>query len=888
MERQHTSSAVSYQRCALLAALLVASCSSDGSDDGGERSAEIVRVSPAVLEDAVIHRLSAKRPLLAASADGALSVRMFSGSVARDATLTVARIRAESTPSGVIGSAYLLSPAQTSLLKPMRIALRHGDLPAGASAADLRLARLDTGGRYYQPVSGQAVLADRGVVAGTITSFGVYAVIDARTVDVREDVPSTPYWEGVHLLDLGYAEEAGEAFAAAHATEPSADTAFTLAFTRLLNILGLPKLDAFLGACGEPVWSAAAAFGPDGYFAQEAARGRAEHDLTLREGFDEANVIKYRLVPSTAVAEQLAKAVCIDDATNQSMPVGAVQLTLTDPNYDGSGEAFTITLTFDPTKPRLDDDATLAELAAAAEGGIVTIPIEELNGAMTARKTRGEQDETDSDDKVRVAPGSSSSSDTTSKVGLFEPPSAGVNAGAITLSYSDTAVGSPFAVELVDVKLEPQWNQQPRQLILLSGTVRTTVTAPTSRAQIPLLHEGFDPAHMIDACDLAALPSLDEEYLTQVLDELGMEAEDIATLLDSILAAEDADTWTYELSLGFLHGPGSIVVGATELDAIAGALEMVRALQLVAARYHWFTGDLRDLVTSGQVRGDAECADPCAPQSECTSSVTTDRIFDPDSTAAALVGTLLTARDGAGDLLAAQTLLVSAADHLISALGRFTARTPLAFQQEAARAGSEQLVSFLSDIRAGLLADEAQDGARPNLFQGAFLALAPFFTSPPDAAALRAAAEAASDAPVVEIVATDVEVSCPPSGDEPGYSVSCEATCAAGEVPDCGHSCSTPLTTDALALCDSAPWAKSVSPSGWLMSGLMESYVVGDVSCTLAADCAFIDGGTCAGGTCEFPDVGFDDDAMETWSGDTMPGFINRAAIGELQGILDH
>src|SRR4051812_13509544 len=92
---------------ALLSTALLAVCKPGDTAKGIDTSTPTVVITPADLDDAagasVMQRIPAGRSVVVQSGDGAMTLRIQSGSVARDTQLTIARLRADRTPRGVIG-----------------------------------------------------------------------------------------------------------------------------------------------------------------------------------------------------------------------------------------------------------------------------------------------------------------------------------------------------------------------------------------------------------------------------------------------------------------------------------------------------------------------------------------------------------------------------------------------------------------------------------------------------------------------------------------------------------------------------------------------------------------------------------------------------------------
>ncbi|MBI5511827.1 MAG: hypothetical protein HY903_23985 [Deltaproteobacteria bacterium] len=878
---------------AAVVALAAAGCGS-AVMTATDRSTPTVQIGPADLELAVTYRITPSRSLVLWSQDdaqpagtrptaGVLTLRINATSVARDTTLTIARVGADQTPKGVIGSAYFLSPEVTRLEKPMRISLEVGELPAGVEIANLRLARLDTGERYYQPTPGQAIIdaPDLRFIGGETDTFGVYAVVDTAQVTVHTDVAPTEEWRGLHLLDIGRVALAEEAFANAVGRAPTPQATFGWALTRLLSLPALPSLQHFFASCGQPVWDDALIFGDRGYFAEDLERGRGTADLEVGQGFDAANVLMRTMTPALTVAELGDAGLCLDPEAGLTLPKGYLSVHAVDPNIDGDGTTVDLTIVFDPAKPRTDSADSLATLRAAAADGVVELPLEVLNGRVEVQRGAVTTDST-------KAPVSGSTGTKTQTVGLFYPSP--VSPGVLRLRDPGAAVGDDLQVELADVRLSPQWLTSRPEIMVLNGALQTRVSTPPSLDDLPLMQEEGSLAATIASCDPALIPALDEAFLLGIVAEAASELEAVAGLFKEAVAGDDGADFRFDVPLGLLQRPGVVRFGPTETHLVAAVLEVGAAALRLVEGYHLFDGDLRDAVTDGTSRTET-CPDPCHPTTGCTDSLTPTKVLDARLMTLALNARLLSRDPGAPDLTGVQTLLLAVVDDLEAVLLGNSFDTVLNFQNDSIRGGTAALLTTLAQVRAGLVTTSYLDGAMIGVAENMFAFLGGFFTTPPTASDLRLAAETTPADPLcltelaADMICTD---GVPPTSWPTSTQVYCNLsppTYASG-APYCRGTLSPSLAE----LCSSAAVSDfSTTIAGWTLTGLMNLYSKSssNLSCDDPAGCGANTGGTCPAGTCVFPESSVDMSAIEAMlPTEGRAEFILWRNVGEVEAAL--
>ncbi len=838
-----------------------AACRPGTTVGSGDTTTPVVVITPSMLEDAVSYRIPARSAVDVTSADGRLTLRVRSESVPRDTQLTIARLQSDHTPKGVVGSAYLLSPELTRTLRPAHLTITYGALDPGVDAASLRLARLDTGGAYYQPANGQAVLSEQGLAGAALMSFGVFAVVDLSRIDVRDDVAPTAYWHGEHLLDLGMVEEAQQYFAQAVASAPSRQASYALAMTKIMNLLALPELDDFFLDCGEPLWRANAIFGPDGYFSELVARSRlATTHLRLGVGFDADNLLERAIEPFNTVIEPMASAECVETLNGQvALPPNFLRVTFYEPNYDGNGSAMAFTLTFDPTAPGA---------GVVPNGNLWVVPLGSLNGNLVG--TIDNEETSQGKDPGSRPPGDAATGSLVQgTVGEYAPTLS--SPGTIDIALANGNVGSVVTLTFHDLTLEPNWPQDPPTILRLSGTLTAPITEAPPLPELPL----FDAAigEVVERCASA----VDDARLHTVVAALGREVGAIALQFEAALAG--GLDFRYDLSLGILDLPGALPLGLTEADVLAGAFDLLHGAERLLSGYHWLSGDLRSTVVQYTVVSEAPCDDVCAEDPlTCTRSgqptSETMSTLGADLLAQALNGAFLTRDVGAGDLVEAQQHLVDWLDHWAAALARTTGDTLLGFQSQGALDGTTVLQSLLAPHRVALTATSLDGRARSTLLSQ-FLFLGDLFANPPTLADLRNSMNPPPAGPLWTVEATVNGFDC---GD--GRFATCTANCSApGDLASC---CATP-PTHAL-VCAQATEEDKTLQSGWLLDAVFARYAAdAAVSCTGDGDCPAGSEGTCGGsGVCEYPGTTDPFESLASWFELMPPAFINDRAIRQV------
>jgi hypothetical protein len=876
----------------------LAACESQVSQ-ATDMSTPVVKVSPGDLELAVTYRIAPGRSLVLASKDiegvdpqesssGDLTLRINAGSVSRDTTLTIARLRPDKTPKGVVGAAYFLSPEVTRLDKPMRITIKVGELPSGIATGSLRLARLDTEDAYYQPTNGQAVVDEGGLrfVGGETVTFGVFGVVNTAAITIHTDVPPTDLWRGLHLLDLGQVPLARGAFAAARNADPSPPAAFGLALTRLLSLPGLPSLQNLFVSCGEPDWNEAAVFGETGYFAQDLARGRGTSDLEVGQGFDLANILVTPMTPTRVTAERPETGLCLDPESRAALPPNYLVLRTVDPNFDGQGTTLNVTLVLDPDKPLTDSAESLASLAAAATDLVVELPLDKLNGRVDVQ--RGVIDNTTQIKQPTVTGGT-----TPETIGLFRPRLS--SPGAIRIRKAGLAAGEILEIEFAQVLLDPQWTTDRPEMMKLDGWVSAVVSSPPGLESIPLLRPDFSLAQLFERCDSAMLPAIDDAYVLGLAVEMTGEVQAISALLSEAVTGEDGADFRFDVPLGLLNRPGVVRVGPTEVHLLAGILDVaVAGLQIVAG-YRLFEGDLRDAVVTGSVLK-TECPDPCTPNTNCSTTLEEASIFDARLMAASLSARLLTRSLGAGDLRPAQSSLLAAVDELSAALASSAFDTVVNFQNDAILDGTDSLAAALDELRACVGAHELMDGSRFTLLQNAFVYLDSFFGSPPTADDLRFAAEIGATEPVCELLATGSQLCTldpPPLPPEsPTIPVTAKVVCNTTPLhyADSAPGCRGTLSPSLESVCaDASVNDLSTNVAGWLLEGMLKLYSKSSdgVACADSQECGNVAAVACTDNVCVYPKSAVDLEAIQAMMPSTgRPQFILWRNVGELQTAL--
>jgi hypothetical protein len=824
-----------------------------------DKTTPVVVITPDDLEDALTVRLPSKGSINVESPDGKLTLRVWSGSFTRDTQVTIARLREGSTPKGVVGSAYLLSPEFTTSLKPMRLTIAHGSLPSGTHAENLRLARLDTGGAYYRPVGGQAILAAQRLGAATPSSFGVYGVIDVSLVDIEDDVASTAYWRGEHLFDLGLVEEAALELENAYNASPSRVNAFAHAFTRMLSLPALPALTDFFTDCGQAPWSGDVLFGPGGWVAQSTARAElGTSALRLGVGFDSDNIVTRDLSVGSLVVEPLEQPICAmaPSGDNVALPLESLRVSISDPNYDGRGNSLRLTLQFDATQP-----AT----SGTAAGSTFTFDAVDLRGQLFAEL--GEEidgDKPSTDLRSRDQPGDFSV--------------AAANAGTIQISVPSVSEGATVSVVFDQVVLEPPVEMDPPQVLVLSGTFSAPVSVTPPQPSMALLQEDVSLTSVLLDC----ASTVDEARLLDLAEALGSEAAALSGLYGEA-AASGAEDFSYDVSLGFLHQPGAISVGAVEAEVLTSAFEILSAVSAALQTYHLFVGDLRNALVTESVEILAPCDDPCANQDVCVRSgtpTTEDQLaFAAPLLAAALNPVFLTRDTGAGDLTTVRDRLDSALSRVLVAMARPTGSTGIfAFQNEASEDGTSVIMTFVDEALRGLYADDVSDAVLQSGFEF-FLVLDGVFTDPPTVDSLRASLDPVPTDPAFSIIA-EGPWDC--GGSRP---TTCTAICngSPAALVDCGFGCATPPTV--AELCATVPGnERTFEMSDWLFEALDALYIpsADTISCDSVADCPVLAGVACEGScSYELTDVA----PLQAWGEGNTPYLNQRflASFGELE-----
>ncbi|MEE8410831.1 MAG: hypothetical protein V3T05_14620 [Myxococcota bacterium] len=110
----------------------------------------------------------------------------------------------------------------------------------------------------------------------------------------------------------------------------------------------------------------------------------------------------------------------------------------------------------------------MAELAAAAAGDVVEIPVGSLNGTLEASRA---------DAGARLfGKLESGGGSVRTREGVFAPPVG--SGGVLRFRQTGVEVGETLEVEFVDLLLEPQWTMLRPEVLRLNGTV--TVLPPNS------------------------------------------------------------------------------------------------------------------------------------------------------------------------------------------------------------------------------------------------------------------------------------------------------------------------------------------------------------------------------------------------------------------------
>jgi hypothetical protein len=793
----------------------------------------VVQVDPAYLLNSVTYSLNPTRSAELQSVDdngnidGALIVRINPGAVRREASMTIARIAAEHRPKGVLGDAFLLSPEITTLDHTirLRIMLNAGDVD---DASALRLARLDTGDRFYLPISGQAVVHD-GTVAfagGETMTFGVFAVVDTRQIEVREDHPPTHFWAGMHYLDMGAVRAANQRFAKAVLDDPqSPPIAFAAGLTRLLLVPELPELAAFFAACDQPVWNVDQIFGASGTIDRELAQEAGPSEVSVAIGFDEQNAVLRKLAPTKVSVRVENDGLCLDGRDMTYVPDGHWLLEIADPDLGGIGASLEVEIRIDPAKPLLSSDLSLAELIDASGVGHVDIALSDLNGDIRAYRGDKSKDEgPNGNETLRLDP---------------QAP------GQLRFFNAPSTPGEAVLVGLEQVTLLPPLSSTVPEVVVLSGIVEPVLAVDIASRELPLLNED-GVQELLRRCDVTKLPVLDQAFLRTVISAVGAEADSIADLW--LLASADP-SFRFDISMGLVASPGQLPIGAAEAGLLAAALKLVAFATALFNEYDFIDGDLRGLLVDVGVDEQHYC-DPCS-QDICATTTTIEPMFAAQLTVDALEGTFLS-RSATTPLSGAKLAIADALRGVRQAVASTSVDTIIVVQKDGASAAGAAIAELVDVIELGLDATSHLDGARVffDSDDGAlnlFLTLANIFDTPPTDASLRS------------------EYDIDPS--EPTWTVGV----------DSGRNCPEPCTDEAALVPESAEW---------LLGGLMlEAMVFADeVECTVSADCGSGEDFSCSDDICSFPTItDHVNVVLDAFQTDDAPAFFNQKALTEIE-----
>ncbi len=812
-----------------------------GAPPAPNNVSQLFVLAPEQLEMPSSYTLRRGRAEVLNNTDEMLTVRVYEGSLLQNVQLSIARISSEQAPAGVVGFAYLIAPESTRLLQPMRIALK---LPVGVNNVDnLRLVRLDTGRAEYTLLEHQAYLPGPGLLAAEISSFGVVAIVDPTNLVIsgNTDDYNDPFWRALHRLDYGEVDSALDDFNTAEQTTGTALAQTGVALMRLMTLFDMDEVQAFFSACGEPAWSTGALFGTDGYFEKVAARGVAESNLDLEVGFDAVNLVNNHVQPASIIAQIEDSARCVNTVAGASVGKGAYTIQLTDTDFSGGGR-LELGFHLDPVAPLTNQSVTLQEMLAAQPESGAPLALDLFNGYIEVVRS-------DFVGSLGLESGSESTA-TLGDVGRYVP--AAKNAGIVRLLEAGLSDGDAVRLVFEDAFFEPAWDQQPRQLLRLNGSIDVAVSAAPSTSNIPLIAGNRDIEDIIASCTMPVT----ENYLKGIAGAVFAELDGIAALLRQ--AAPSLAETPFRMPWALVRHPGEARVGPAEAHLLAGLLGTVSALGRWASGYRWFDGDLRDLLVNAPYN-EEQCDDPCFDSENgifdrtvvCQSVDRGSRLrFDLVLLKAAIESAGLAASTIQADPKMVHADLLTALDELQLATLGGAAGTLLGFGKPSVRPGMREVRRILGWVESALKAvdftDEALPAAAIPTEDGFFfVAAAELFLSPPSMAVLRSSAEVDANAPFVARRAEG------PSACNPGWSSVCVADCDANtvECEDVDDAACTDLPLPTAASMCTAENSELLLES-WIPRGLFGLYV-GDASCSTTTVCPAVPDVECVADSCQ-------------------------------------